>query len=113
MKYMMFVCVDSEIEITPEQGVEIGPATGAWVAEMEGRNIRAQGDQLADPANATTVRLRGGEAVITDGPFAVTKEYIAGYDLLECADLDEAIEIACKHPVARFGALELRPFMQD
>ena len=48
--------------------------------------------------------------MLTDGPFAETKEQIAGYDVLDCADLDEAIEIASKHPVAAFGMLELRPF---
>ena len=48
--------------------------------------------------------------LIADGPFAETKEQIAGYDIIECADLDEAIEVAAKHPVARFGTIEVRPF---
>ena len=62
------------------------------------------------PAEATKVRVRGGRTVLSDGPFAKTKEQIAGHDVLDCADLDEAIDIASKHPVARFGMLELRLF---
>jgi len=61
-------------------------------------------------SDATIVRLRDKEVLIADGPFAETKEQIAGYDILECADLDEAIEVASKHPVAKFGVVEVRPF---
>ena len=79
---------------------------------MDGRGVRLQGNQLAPVSDATTVRVREGEILIADGPFAETKEQIGGYDLLECADLDEALEVAAKHPVARFGLLEVRPFME-
>lgn len=113
MKYMMFVCVEESTELTPEQSQWIGPATEAWVAEMDGRGVRLQGNQLASVQDATTVRVRGGEVVIADGPFTEAKEYIAGYDILECADLDEALEVASKHPVARYGMLEVRPFMEQ
>ena len=65
---------------------------------------------LAPPSAATTIRVRDGELLVSDGPFAETKEVIVGYDLLECADLDEAIEVARAHPMAREGRLELRPF---
>ena len=58
---------------------------------------------------ATTVRVRNGELLIADGPFAETKEAIVGFDLLECADLDEAIEVARTHPMARIGRMEIRP----
>ena len=51
--------------------------------------------------------------MLADGPFAETKEHVAGYDILECADLDEAIEVAGKHPVAKIGAIEVRPFAED
>ena len=56
------------------------------------------------------MRVRGGETIITDGRFAETKEWIAGFDILECKDLDEAIEVAAAYPMARFGRLEVRPF---
>ena len=59
------------------------------------------------------MRMRGGKVLVTDGPFAETREWIAGFDILECTDLDEAIEIAAQHPMARFGRLELRPFLTD
>jgi hypothetical protein len=71
------------------------------------------GDALGPVSAATTVRRRGGRLLLTDGPFAETQEWIAGFDILECADLDEAIEIASQHPMARFGRLELRPFLGD
>jgi hypothetical protein len=59
---------------------------------------------------AITVRKRNGRVLKTDGPFAETKEWIAGFDVIECASLDEAIEVAAKHPMARFGKIEIRPF---
>jgi hypothetical protein len=80
---------------------------------MDGRGVRLQGNRLEEISTATTVRVRGGEVVLADGPFAETKELIAGFDILECADLDEAIEVAGKHPVARIGSLEVRPFAED
>jgi hypothetical protein len=60
--------------------------------------------------DSTTVRVREGEVLVADGPFAETKEQIGGFDIIDCADLDEAIEIASKHPVATFGTIEIRPF---
>ena len=62
------------------------------------------------PETAATVRVRDGETLVTDGPFAETKEFVAGFDVLECADLDEAIEVAAKHPSSWFQAIEIRPF---
>ena len=79
---------------------------------MEGRGIRIEGHPLS-PDDATTVRVRNGEVLVSDGPFAETKEVMVGYDLLECANLDEAIEVASKHPLASHGAMELRPFGAD
>jgi hypothetical protein len=58
------------------------------------------------------VRVRDGEADVTDGPFAVTKEILAGYFLLECRDLDEALEHAARVPLARYGSVEVRPLME-
>jgi hypothetical protein len=83
------------------------------VAENDGRGRRLDGNVLAPPSAATTIRVRDGELLVSDGPFAETKEVIVGYDLLECADLDEAIEVASKHPMAWAGMIELRPFWPD
>lgn len=108
MKYMMFVCTDTEPDTDPSELPDIE----AWVAENDARGRRLEGDVLAPTSAATTVRVRNGELLISDGPFAETKEVIVGYDLIECADLDEAIEVARTHPMARNGRIELRPFGQ-
>jgi hypothetical protein len=106
MKYMMFVCTDTEPE-TDESQI---PDVEAWVADNDAAGRRLEGNVLAPVTSATTVRVRGGELLVTDGPFAETKEVIVGFDILECADLDEAIEVARTHPMAYQGRMELRAF---
>src|SRR5689334_13250052 len=106
MKYMMFVCSDQEPDTDPNNKPDID----VWVAENDAAGRRLQGMALAPTSTATTVRVRNGQLLISDGPFTETKEVIVGFDLLECADLDEAIEVARTHPMARHGRLELRPF---
>ena len=108
MKYLMLVCVDESIEV---EEAEAFP--DAWVEEMDARGVRRFGSRLRPVRDATTVQLRGGEVLLTDGPFADTKEQIGGFDILECRDLDEAIEVASKHPAARFGTLEVRPLWEE
>ena len=83
---------------------------GGWSEEMEARGVVAGGAGLHPPHEATTVRVRDDELLLTDGPFAETKEQIGGFVLIDCADLDEAIEIASKHPVGKYGRIEIRPF---
>jgi hypothetical protein len=104
-RYMLFVCTDPEV--SPRELAHLEPVD-SWVAEMDGRGIRLFGSELEPPSAARTVR--GRDSIVTDGPFAETKEQIAGFDWLECADLDEVIEVAGKHPMARGGLLEVRPF---
>jgi hypothetical protein len=105
MKYMMFVATDPE----PDPGQEAGDID-TWFADVEGRGKWITGDRLRPGGDARTVRVRSGKLLVTDGPFTGSKECIAGFDILECADMEEAIAIAAKHPMARFGRLELRPF---
>jgi hypothetical protein len=109
MKYLMIVCYDPTITALEDGNLQ---DTDDWVTEMDGRGVRLEGRPLS-PDEATTVRVRNGEVLISDGPFAETKELMVGYDMLDCADLDEAIEVAAKHPLARRGAMELRPFGAD
>jgi hypothetical protein len=109
MRYIMFVCVDP----AGEKYVPAEDNIGAWVDEMDRRNVRTLGYRLKGVEAATTVRRRQGQVLVTDGPFAETKEWIAGFDLLDCADHDEAIEVASKHPMARFGRIEIRPFWPE
>jgi hypothetical protein len=91
MRYMLLVCAGESVEVSPQEG-----SPEPWVEEVQ----RRDGSRLRPVSDATTVRLHGGEGVLSDGPFAETKERIAGYDVIECEDLDEAIEVASKHPAA-------------
>ena len=115
MKYMLIHCIDESAERNrrPEDLQPGAPSIESWLDEMEGRGVLLHGDRLRYVSDATTVQVRSRELLVSDGPFAETKEQIAGYDLIECADLDEAIEVASKHPVARFGKVEVRPFWQE
>src|SRR5580692_13047063 len=110
MTYLLLICVPENAQLTPEEGAAIGPATDSWVTEMDGRGVRREGHPLRPVREAAVVRLRDDQVLVSDGPFAETKEQIAGYDVIECSSLAEAIEVAAKHPVASFGAIEVRPF---
>jgi hypothetical protein len=107
MKYMLLICgEDDPAGVEDQEPLDVEP----WVEEMHARGIRLQGDRLRPPGDATTVRVRDGELLTSDGPYAETKEWMAGYDIIECENLDEAIEVAAKHPVAAHGLIEIRPF---
>jgi hypothetical protein len=112
MKYLMLVCVDPAFKPTAAD-LENAPDVNEWVEQMDGKGIRLTGNRIRPAGDATTVRVRSGEVLLTDGPYAETKEQIAGFDILECADLDEAIEVASKHPMAWGGMIELRPYWAD
>lgn len=112
MKYLMLICVDESKKPTPEEANRHRTATDAWVEEMDGRGVRLQGNALLPVREAKTVRVREGEVLVVDGPFAETKEQVAGFDILECADIAEAVEVASKHPMAEFGSVEVRQFYE-
>ena len=80
-----------------------------YTADLLKRGLSEGGEALEPTSTATTVRVRSGETLTTDGPFAETNEVLGGYYILNCKDLDEAIEIAAKCPAAREGSIELRP----
>jgi hypothetical protein len=104
MQYALLIAGDREP--TPE---ELAMGCGGWSEEMAARGVVRSGASLRPPTEATTVRVREGEVLLTDGPFADTKEQIGGLVLIECADLDEAVEIAARHPAAGYGMIEIRP----
>jgi hypothetical protein len=109
VKYLQLICIEGETD-TPEASATMREQVGPWVEETVARRVNVVGKPLDAPASAKTVRVQNGETLISDGPFADTKEFIAGLDILECENLDEAIEVAAKHPVSWFHAIELRPF---
>jgi hypothetical protein len=112
MKFLMLVCRDESIPFTPEDRGNIGREVQAWVEEMESRGVRLEGDVLA-PVDATaTVCVRGGELSVARGPRVELVAPASGFNLLDCTDLDEAIEVSAQHPIARYGAIELRPFAE-
>lgn len=113
MKYLLMICGDESRKLSADDIAFLVKGTDAWVTEMDGRGVRLQGDRLRPAADGRTARVRGGAVLVTDGPFAETTEQIAGYDIIECASLDEAVEVATKHPMASFGAVEVRPFWDE
>jgi hypothetical protein len=108
MKYMLIHAVDESRLGDPSPQVETELA--AWEEEMVGRGIELDGARLFPTSDATTVRVPDGDIQVTDGPFAETKEQIAGYDVLDCPDLDTAIAVAAAHPTLSVGAIEVRAF---
>jgi hypothetical protein len=109
MRFLMLVCRDGSIEFSPEDRGTIGSHVQAWVSEMERRGVRLHGDVLADVDATTNVRVRGGRTEVDRGPRVKMAAPASGFNLLECADLDEAIEVSATHPIARYGVIELRP----
>jgi hypothetical protein len=113
MKYLLLHYVDETAEHDAEVSRE-GPALlTSWLEDTIARGVNLQGSCLQPSRNAATIRTRDGELLVSDGPFAETKEQVAGYDVIDCAGLDEAIEIASRHPSASIGTVEVRPFWED
>jgi hypothetical protein len=110
MRYMLIHCVDNDVAERGHLDEQIERDLSVWLEETGARGVRLHGGRLLPVATATTVRIRNDEVLFADGPFAETKEQIAGYDVIDCADLDEALEIASKHPTARLGTIEVRLF---
>jgi hypothetical protein len=110
MKYLVFIiCTDGLPG--PEELAVMRRELPGWAEEVKGRGVYLLGRELDLPQTAATVRVRDGETLVADGPFAETKEFIAGINVLECTSLDEAIEVSAKCPISWFQALEIRPFM--
>jgi hypothetical protein len=108
MKYVLLICDDESTTPSPQE-TEVDPTHRAWRTDLDRRGAARGGARLRPSVDATTIRVRGGETLVSDGPFAETKDFIGGISILECADLDEAIEIAAGHPYAQRGCIEIRP----
>src|SRR5215204_4429211 len=99
-------------ELTPEEGQAMSADYMRLTEEMRAAGVFLAGEGLQPVTTATTVRVPNGERLVTDGPFAETKEQLAGFYVLDCKDLDEAIDWAAKIPGAQSGCVEVRPVIQ-
>ena len=111
MRYALLICDDEEVSPSNEE-IEADPGHRAWVADLERRDAMRFGARLRPVVDATTVRVRDGETLVSDGPYAETKDVVGGVVIVECADLDEAVQIASGHPYARWGGVEVRPLWE-
>jgi hypothetical protein len=111
MKFIALIYNDESqyVDATPADTAATFQAHGEFGQAAGEAGVFAGGDGLQPTATATTVRVRDGERMLTDGPYAETKEQLGGYYALECKDLDEALAWAAKIPEAKSGAVEVRP----
>lgn len=114
MRYALLICADENAQAaaSPDEVTTMMGAYDAFREEMSARGVLLGGERLRPTTDATTVRVQGGEVLVSDGPFAETKEQMAGFYLVDCKDLDEAIEVASKIPAARHGTIEVRPIWE-
>jgi hypothetical protein len=114
MQYMLLIYNSGDWQdLSPEQQQEIGGAYFAFTEELQAAGKMVAGDALQPTSTATSVRVRDGETLTTDGPFAETKEVLGGYYLIDVESLDEALEWGSKVPGAKYGTIEVRPVVTD
>lgn len=114
MRYMLLIYTDETNDPAPgtPEGDAMFAGYGAFTQEVREKNLFLAGEPLQPTTTATTVRVRGGRTVLTDGPFAETKEQLGGFYILDCKDLDEACAMAAKIPGAAYGSIEVRPILE-
>lgn len=113
MRYMMLVySTEGPDGLSPDEEARIGSGHRTVMEEAARKGVLVGAEPLASTSTATTVRMQGGKALVIDGPFAETKEHLAGYYIIDCENLDEAIEWAAKIPTecrGQQGCIEIRP----
>ncbi len=114
MKYGLLIYGDEDAwdSWTPERQKAEVQAYDVYTRSIVEAGIMQGGAELRSTPTATTVRVRGGERLVTDGPFAETKEQLGGFYLIECDTLDEAIDAAARIPTAIWGSIEIRPLVE-
>jgi hypothetical protein len=114
MKYMLMICDDEKAwaKFTDAERQQIYAEYGQFSQQLKASGHYLAGSQLQPTSAATSVRVRNGKRLVTDGPFAETREQLGGYYLIEAKDLDEAIGIAAQIPSARLGTIEVRPLVE-
>jgi hypothetical protein len=116
MKYLCLICAEPRHMMeyrTPSDAAEHFQEYQAFTQDIRKNGHFVAANRLKPPAEAVTVRVRDGKMTTTDGPFAETKEHLGGYYVLEAQDLDEAVRLAARIPVARYGCVEVRPVAED
>jgi hypothetical protein len=108
-QYMLLIYGPSGRTPSPEEMAAEMPRWNEYTQGLQDAGIMRAGDALHGPETATSVRVRDGETQVTDGPFAETKEILGGYYVIECADLDTALEHAARMPNITYGTVEVRP----
>ncbi len=111
MRYALLICTDENAMLAagPEEASAMMAEYDAFNDEMGRLGVLGGGERLRPTTDASTVRVHNGDVVVSDGPFAETKEQLAGFYVVECADLDRAIDVASQIPAARHGTVEVRP----
>ena len=114
MRYLLLIYTSEQLEASQDQDAMTAEfaAYEAFTNEVRGRGIYEAGEALRPTSTATTVRVRDGQTVTTDGPFAETKEALGGFYMVDATDLDDAIQLAAKIPGARHGSIEIRPIFE-
>jgi hypothetical protein len=110
MKYLLMIYTDSTVRAgTPEEQGAMAAEYGVFTQEIVETGELLAAERLQDPDTATSVRVRDGRTVTTDGPFAETREFLAGFYMVDAPDLDRALAVAARIPGARTGTIEVRP----
>ena len=114
MRYVLLICADQSATeaYSPEEAQTSTEGYMKWMADAEAKGVLRGGERLRPTTDATTVRVRNGDTVTLDGPFAETKEQLGGYFIVDCKDLDEATEWAAGLPDAKTGSIEVRPIWE-
>lgn len=114
MKYLCLICAEKVMEQMPPADADAHfDEYRAFTEDIRQSGHLVACNRLLPPAEASTVRVRGGRIAVTDGPWTETKEQLGGYYLIEARDLNEAIEVAARIPGAKFGCVEVRPVAED
>jgi hypothetical protein len=114
MRYLLLIYTEEQLDGAPMDDAAAAEmeAYNAFTAEVRDRGLMEAGEALHPTTSATTVRVRAGQTITTDGPFAETKEALGGFYMIKAKDLDEAIEVAAKIPGATHGSIEVRPIFE-
>ena len=114
MRYALLICADENAwaALGPDEAAAQMAGYDAFGKEMTARGVLRGGERLRPTTDATTVRVQHGDVVVSDGPFAETKEQMGGFYLVDCKDLDEATEVAARIPSAVHGSIEIRPILE-